>query len=113
MSVYGLANLTIEVRFPAEDFSSSLCVQTALEPTKPPVQWIPGFPSLGLKRGRGVTLTTHLHLVPSRSYTSFPPSAFVACSGAALSFYSGPSYILIEQPSRPFSLPLSVSHPVL
>jgi hypothetical protein len=36
---------------------------------------------------RGVTLTTHPHLVPrsrmSRSYTSLPPSATVACSGTA------------------------------
>jgi hypothetical protein len=27
--------------------------------TQPPVQWIPGVLSPGLKRGRGVTLTTH------------------------------------------------------
>jgi len=44
----------------------------------------------GLKRGRGVTLTTHPHLVQrsrmSRSYT-YPPSAFIACSGTALAFY--------------------------
>jgi hypothetical protein len=36
-----------------------------------------GFLSPGLKRGRGVTLTTHPHLVPrsmSRSYTSKAPS---------------------------------------
>jgi hypothetical protein len=34
-------------------------------------------PFPGVKRGRGVMLTTHPHLVPrlsmSRSYTSFPP----------------------------------------
>jgi hypothetical protein len=44
----------------------------ALGPTQPPIQWVPG-----VKRGRGVTLTTHPHLVPrlrmSRSYTSSPP----------------------------------------
>jgi hypothetical protein len=43
---------------------------------------------LRLKRGQGVTLTTHPQLVPrpriSRSYTSSPPSAFIACSGTAL-----------------------------
>jgi hypothetical protein len=45
----------------------------------PPVQWVPGVLSLGVKRGRNVTLTTHPHLVPrlrmsmSRSYTSSPP----------------------------------------
>jgi hypothetical protein len=31
----------------------------ALGPTQPPVQWVPGVSSSGLKRGRGVTLTTH------------------------------------------------------
>jgi hypothetical protein len=43
--------------------------------TQPPIQWV-----LGVKRGRGVTLTTYPpHLVPrtrmSRSYISSPPSA--------------------------------------
>jgi hypothetical protein len=46
----------------------------ALGPTQPPVQWVPGVLSLGVKCGRGVTLTTHPHLLPrswvSRSYTS-------------------------------------------
>jgi hypothetical protein len=53
-----------------------------------PVQRVPGILSPGLNRGRGVTLTTHPHLVPrskiSRSYTASPPSDFVACSGTAL-----------------------------
>jgi hypothetical protein len=31
----------------------------ALGPTQRPVQWVPGVLSLGLKGGRGVTLTTH------------------------------------------------------
>jgi hypothetical protein len=43
----------------------------------PPVQWVPGILSPGVKRGRGVMLTTHPHLVPrlrmSRSYTASPP----------------------------------------
>jgi hypothetical protein len=46
----------------------------ALEPTQPPIKWIPGVLSLGLKHGWGVKLTTHSHVVPrsrmSRSYTS-------------------------------------------
>jgi hypothetical protein len=54
-------------------FSSSPVSRPALEPTQPPVQGVPGVLSPGLKCGRGVTLTTHLHLVPrsimSRSYT--------------------------------------------
>jgi hypothetical protein len=48
----------------------------ALGPTQPPVQWVPGVRSPGVKRGRGVKLTTHPHLVPrsrmSRSYISSP-----------------------------------------
>jgi hypothetical protein len=48
-----------------------------LRPTQPPVQWVPRVVSPGVKRGRGVTLTTHHHLVPrsrmSRSYTPLPP----------------------------------------
>jgi hypothetical protein len=35
-------------------------VTPALGPTQPPVQWIPVVFSPGVKRGRGVTLTTHL-----------------------------------------------------
>jgi hypothetical protein len=60
----------------------------ALVPTQPPVQWVPGILSPGVKRGRDVMLTTHPHLIPrswmSRSYTSSPPSASMACSGTAL-----------------------------
>jgi hypothetical protein len=62
----------------------------ALGPTQTPIQWVPAVLSAGLKRDRGVTLTTHPHLVPrskmSRSYTSSPPSSFVACSGTASAF---------------------------
>jgi hypothetical protein len=51
----------------------------ALRPIQPPVQWVPGVLSLGLKRSRGVMLTPHLHLVPktrmSRSLTSTPYQA--------------------------------------
>jgi hypothetical protein len=51
----------------------------ALRPTQPPVQWVPGALSPGLKRGRGVMLTTHPLPVPwlrkSRSYTSCHPNA--------------------------------------
>jgi hypothetical protein len=42
--------------------------------------------------GQGVTRTTHPHPLPrsriSRSYTSSPSSAFVACSGTALALAS-------------------------
>jgi hypothetical protein len=51
----------------------------ALGPTQPPVQWVPGVLSPGVKRGRGVMLTTHPHLV-----SPLPPSASMVCSGTAL-----------------------------
>jgi hypothetical protein len=64
----------------------------ALGPTQPPVQSVPGVLSPGVKRGQGVMLTTHPHLVQrlwmSRSYSFSPPSASMACSGAdLLTFY--------------------------
>jgi hypothetical protein len=64
VSDYGLDDPAIEVRSPtgAEEFSSSPCVQTGSE-AHPPIQWVPGVLSPGVKRGRGVMLTTHPHLV--------------------------------------------------
>jgi hypothetical protein len=87
VSDYGLDDRAIGVRSPAgvKDFSSNLCVQTGSE-----AHPASGVLSPGLKRGRGVTLTTPPHLVPrsrmSRSYTSTPPppSASMACNGTAL-----------------------------
>jgi hypothetical protein len=79
-----------------KDFSSSLCVQTGSGATKPPVQWVPGVLSPGLKRGRGMTLTTHPHLVPrswmSRSYTSSSPCASIGM----LCDYTTSHHILFE-----------------
>jgi hypothetical protein len=45
-------------RFPtqAENFSSALCGHPALGSPQPPVQWVPGVLSPGVKRGRGVML---------------------------------------------------------
>jgi hypothetical protein len=64
----------------------------ALGPTQPPVQWVPEVLFPELKRGRGVTLTTHPYLVPrsrmSRSYTSSPTNAIVACSDTAFVQYT-------------------------
>jgi hypothetical protein len=49
----------------------------AMGSTQPPVQWVPGVLSPGVKSSRGVILTTHSHLVPrlrmSRSCTSSHP----------------------------------------
>jgi hypothetical protein len=84
VSGYGLDDQVIEVRSPAEakDFSSNLFVQTSsgAHPASCPVGT--GGPSLGVRCGQGVTLTTHPHLVPSwmtRSYTSSPSLCIHRC----------------------------------
>jgi hypothetical protein len=56
--------------------------RTALGPTQPPIQWVPGAFFPWGQSGRGVKLTTHVHLVPRSknawSYTSTPQYAFRA-----------------------------------
>jgi hypothetical protein len=67
VSDYGLDDRAIGVRSPAETkgfFLYPLCPDRLWGPTQPPVQWVPGVLSQGVKRGRGVMLTTHPHLVP-------------------------------------------------
>jgi hypothetical protein len=66
VSDYGLDDRAIGVRSPAgaEDFPLASVSRPALGPTQPPVQWAPVVISPGVKRGRGVMLTTHPHLVP-------------------------------------------------
>jgi hypothetical protein len=60
----------------------------ALGPTQPPVQWVPGVLSLGGKRGRGVTLTTHPPLVlKSRMSRSYTPSAFIGMLWDSFTFF--------------------------
>jgi hypothetical protein len=79
VSDYGLDDRAIGVRSlaGAEDFSSILCVQTGSEAHPASCRMGKGGPFPGAKRGRGVTLTNHPHLVPSsrisRSYTFSPP----------------------------------------
>jgi hypothetical protein len=55
-------------------FPLTYASRPALGPTHPPIQWVPGALSPGVKRGRDVKLTIHPLLVPrlrkSRSYTS-------------------------------------------
>jgi hypothetical protein len=68
------------IEFPFRSFAGGFDVRpfttasrTALGPTQPPIQWVPGALSLGVKRP-GVKLTTHLHLVPrSRMRGAIPP----------------------------------------
>jgi hypothetical protein len=81
VSDYRLNDRAIEVRSPADakDISFNLCVQTGSGAHPASCTMGTGGPFLGVKRGRGVTLTTHPHLVPrsrmSRSYTSSRPQA--------------------------------------
>jgi hypothetical protein len=90
VSDYELDNRAIGVRSPAgaKDFFSILCVQTGsgAHPASCTMGTEGPFPRV--KRGRGVTLTTHPHLLPksllSRSYTSSHPSASMARNGTAL-----------------------------
>jgi hypothetical protein len=95
VSDYGLDYRAIGVRSSAgakDFFSPSSVSRPALRPTQPPVQWVPGVLSPGVKRGRGVTLTTHHYLVPrsrmSRSYISSPPQAPSRRVVGMLYFYS-------------------------
>jgi hypothetical protein len=73
---------TIEPSTPGTRNSSLLCVQTSSEahPTFYPMGT--GGPFPGVKRGRGVTLTTHPRRVPrsrkSKSYGSCPLGAWMA-----------------------------------
>jgi hypothetical protein len=55
VSDYGLDDRAIGVQSPAgaKDFSSSLSVQTGSGPTQPPVQWVPGVLSPGVKARPG------------------------------------------------------------
>jgi hypothetical protein len=67
---------TFAIPAEARNFSTNFCVRPDLEPIQPPVQLVLGVLSAWGKRGRGVTLTIHPHLVPrswiSRIYTSSP-----------------------------------------
>jgi hypothetical protein len=88
----------------AKDFSSSLCVQTSSEIHPASCTMGTGSPFPGVKRGLGVMLTTHPHLVPRlrmrRSYTSSPLSACMLYTGQLyFSFYN-----FLNNPLNPSSL---------
>jgi hypothetical protein len=94
VSAYGQNDRVIGVRSlaGAKDFSCSLCVQTGsgAHPASCPMGTGVPFPGGKARPGRDVDRSHHL--VPrswmSRSYTSSPPSASMACSGTSLLFYS-------------------------
>jgi hypothetical protein len=73
----------------ANNLSLASVSRPALRPTQLPIQWVPG-----VKRSRGVMLTTHPHLVPRsmmiRSYkpTSSPPWRLYGDSGLALLYFT-------------------------
>jgi hypothetical protein len=75
------------VRVPAvaKEFSSDLCVQICSEDYKASYTLGTGGPFPGVKRGWGVTLTTHSHLVPRsrmiRNHTPLPLGACMVCGG--------------------------------
>jgi hypothetical protein len=81
VSGYGLDDRAIDIR---KDFSSNLCVQTGSGAL--PASCTMGTGGPFPRPGRDVDHSPHLVLSSrmSRSYTSSPPSAFVACSGKAL-----------------------------
>jgi hypothetical protein len=84
----------------AKDFSSSLCIQTSSGVHFASyAMGIGGVLSWEVKCGRGMTLTTHPHLVPSsgmsRTYTSSPPVTFIACSRTALLYFTLFYFILL------------------
>jgi hypothetical protein len=94
VSDYGLDDRANEVRSPTgADFSSSLCIQTGsgAHPASYPMGTGGSFPGGKARPRRDADHSpTHPHLVPrlrmSRSYTSSPPCACMACSGTALLF---------------------------
>jgi hypothetical protein len=66
VSGYGLDNRSIEVRYPVEarGFFLTSVSRPALGPIQPRVQWVPVVLFPGVKRDRGMTLTTHPLVVP-------------------------------------------------
>jgi hypothetical protein len=100
VSDYGLDERTIRVRSPAwaKEFSSILCIQTGSQAYPASCTMGTGGPSPGAKHGRGVTLTTHPHLVPrsriSWSYSSSPLWHLHGAAEQVLLYLSCPQNIL-------------------
>jgi hypothetical protein len=90
-----------------KNFSSNLCVQTGSGAHPASCSMGTGDPSPGLKRGRGVMLTTHPHLVPrwwmSKSYTSSPPCASIRVLWDWFIFFTDlfwPACVMCSPPSN-------------
>jgi hypothetical protein len=74
--VYGLGDRGFESRHGLRIFLFTTASRTALGPTQPPIQWLPGALSLGVKRPRreadhSPSSNTEVNNVSS--YTSTPP----------------------------------------
>jgi len=66
-------------------FVFDIMSRPALEPTQPPIQWVPGALSLGIKR-QDVKLTTQLHSVPrSKNAYSYTHTSLIRLHGVVLS----------------------------
>jgi hypothetical protein len=104
VSDYGLDDRAIGVRSPAweKDFLSNLCFQTDSGAHPASCTMGTGGPFPRAKRGRGVTLTTHPHLIPrsrmSRSYTASTPwrvaGLLCFCNGEVWCSLRGTDWIL-------------------
>jgi hypothetical protein len=106
VSGYGLNDRVIQVQSTAETkFPVTSVTRPDLWPTQSPVQWVPGVLSPGLKRCRGINLTTHPPLVPtSRMSRAIPPlfsNACMTCSGTALAKYGSPLIHTTRFPYQP------------
>jgi hypothetical protein len=70
---YGLDDRGFESRQGLRIFLLTIASRPALGPTQLPIQWVPGTLPRG-QSGRGVMMTTHLHLVQrSRMRGAIPP----------------------------------------
>jgi hypothetical protein len=87
VSDYGLGD-RVSIPGRGKDFSSDLCVQTGSKAYPASCTMGTGGLFPGAKRGRGVTMTTHPHLVPRSKWVEailpLPTSVTMACSGTVL-----------------------------
>jgi hypothetical protein len=88
VSIVSNYRLDNQASIPSRDkafFSLASVSSSALRTTQPPIQCVLEVLSLGVKHCWGVTLTTHLHLVPgsrmSRSYTFSSPCCLHGVAG--------------------------------